>query len=446
MDLLHCHDVDPTAYIGYSRNANKFSGAQRYNKLRIKYRPLIRIIDGLTALGCVEGVKGFQDRKRGLSRQARMRATTKLIDLLKDSHRVTLPMVSRVENTETIVLRDENKNNIDYKETTSTTRMRAMVERYNKWLSRTYVDVTLKGYNGRRPLNIDLNRNNVHRVFNNGTFKEGGRFHGGWWQNIPRELRKRITIQDKPTVEVDYSAMHIVILYAIEGIDYFDKNDGDPYLIEGFKNDDKHRALFKLMLLTCLNASSKTSAKQAIRHEMREKPTDYPDGVDLDAAIKAFEVKHAPIAGHFYSGIGNRLQYYDSVVAEKVIDHFTGEGSVGIAPLVVHDSFIVRRGLEDELREVMEESLRNVLKNEIGGKAATITPKLKAKTWEVHEIDGAKIEAMGLEEILGNYKGSDLYDQEQSDRRTEWNETKRYPPAVFEPIEQGSTDSTKDRS
>lgn len=446
MDLLHCNDVDPVAFVGYSRNANKFSTEQRYNKLRIKYRALIRVIDGLTNLGYVEGVKGFRDPRSGISRQARMRATSKLLDVLADKYHVIPTMISRAKDVESIVMRDKDKNETSYKDTSRIAKMRAVVDRYNNCLDRTYADIRLRGYEGRRALHIDLNRNKVRRIFNNNSWKQGGRFHGGWWQNIPRELRLRITMQDKPTVEVDYSAMHIVILFAMEGIDYFDTNDGDPYLIDEFPNDAKHRALFKLVLLTCLNASSKTSAKQAIRHEMRETPDDYPDSVDLDTAIKAFEVKHAPIAGHFYSGIGNKLQYYDSVVAEKVIEYFTEEGSVGIAPLVVHDSFIVRRGLEDELRDVMEESLRHVLKNEIGGKAAAITPRLKTKTWEIHDIDSDQVEAMGLIEILKNYDESDLHDKDQIDRRKRWNETKRYPPVVFEPIEERQEGSDMDRS
>ena len=437
MDLLHCYENDPEAYIGYARNANKYSGPERYNKLHIKYRPLIRVIDGLTALGYIEGVKGFRDPRSGVSRQARMRATPKLITKLKSRHHITGSMVTRHEGEEVIILKDkEGKEDLGYKETPKIRKMRALVERYNKALARTYIDVTLKGYSGTEPLRIDLNHTRVRRIFNNASLTQGGRFHGSWWQYVPRELRKRITIQGKPTVEIDYSGMHIVILYAKEGIDYFDAAIGDPYEIPGFSNDEKHRNLFKLMLLTVLNCKSPEEARRAVQWEINKNKDDFPVGVNLTAAIAAFEVKHADIRKYFYSGIGIKLQYYDSLVVEQVVDYFIREGSLGIPPLIIHDSFIVRRELADELEQVMNEALIDVLKNKVGGKAATITPKLKNKMWSIHDRDPSASTDKGLIEALQEYKDSDLSDPEQAHRRSEFEETKRYPVAVYRPPEE----------
>ena len=42
----------------------------------------------------------------------------------------------------------------------------------------------LKRDSNRTP--IDVTQKRLRRIFNNGSFQQGGRFYGGWWQNIPK--------------------------------------------------------------------------------------------------------------------------------------------------------------------------------------------------------------------------------------------------------------------
>ena len=62
MDLYHNHLAFPGAYTAYSRNRSSYGGPSRYNKLHIKYRPLMHVIDGLEELGYIDNAKGFFDR------------------------------------------------------------------------------------------------------------------------------------------------------------------------------------------------------------------------------------------------------------------------------------------------------------------------------------------------------------------------------------------------
>jgi hypothetical protein len=50
---------------------------------------------------------------------------------------------------------------------------------------------------------------------------------------------------------------------------------------------------------------------------------------------------HEPIAHHFYTGVGLRLQRLDSDIAEKILLHFAQSG---IAILPLHDSFLMHNG------------------------------------------------------------------------------------------------------
>ena len=72
---------------------------------------------------------------------------------------------------------------------------------------------------------VNLANRSLYRVFTDTSFTRGGRFYGGWWQNIPSRLRPFITINGKETVELDYSSMHPRMLYAHIGMECPD----EPY-------------------------------------------------------------------------------------------------------------------------------------------------------------------------------------------------------------------------
>ena len=59
---------------------------------------------------------------------------------------------------------------------------------------------------------VNLSKRTLRRVFGRGSFERGGRFYGGWWQNIPSAYRSVISINGKPTIEMDYSQYHPNIL------------------------------------------------------------------------------------------------------------------------------------------------------------------------------------------------------------------------------------------
>jgi hypothetical protein len=253
---------------------------------------------------------------------------------------------------ESIILRDQNNDDVEYTDTDKTNLMRENLRIINDRLvsTRISLEITNEQFDeleaqvfsesnpNREPRIIDFTKKRLHRVFNN-SFELGGRFYGGWWQNIPRDYRKYIEINRKPTVEIDYSGHHIRILYAGEDLEPPD----DPYDLEEFKRDDQKKAL-----LIILNALNKNSAIKAIQRE----------GIsEAGMLIDSLEIRHGPISKYFYTGEGIRLQYVDSVVAEQIMLTMLKHGAT---VLPVHDSFIVRNSYEPELKEVMEETFESI--------------------------------------------------------------------------------------
>ena len=107
---------------------------------------------------------------------------------------------------------------------------------YNGLLNRSHIDIgTLDEPRYQRTtddgrtqiININQGRHCVRRVFSRGSFECNGRYYGGWWQSCPKAYRKHIRINRQPTIEVDYSAMHPMILSAEKGIQL----EEDPYTL-----------------------------------------------------------------------------------------------------------------------------------------------------------------------------------------------------------------------
>jgi hypothetical protein len=106
--------------------------------------------------------------------------------------------------------------------------------------------------------------NFLHRVFNNGTFSQGGRFYGGFHLELLRNLRKRIRINGEPVVEPDFSALHIRMLYHLEGIDYRE----DPYI--ALCDSHEERKVFKIIFLVAINAETERKGIYGIQKELEE--------------------------------------------------------------------------------------------------------------------------------------------------------------------------------
>jgi hypothetical protein len=397
-------------YVSYSRNRNDYKKGSRYSSLHFGYRNTIKTIDYLKKNQYIEDTKGLWREKN--PRQSRMRATPKLITLIKDTYKVATPMIKGDEKKEIIILKGEkdkkgNAEKIDYVDTEETIQMRKNLKLINRNLQKHAIllslpDTKLKEIIARLRKNsnkgqIDFTDKRLHRTFNNGSFHEGGRFYGGWWQNIPREYRKFIRINDKDVVELDYSGLHINMLYAMEKSPI---PEGDVYHLEGYSNTNTFRKFVKQLLQAFLNASSREEAWKAINGSVhRKNELELPDEIpstkekDIFPLMDAFELKHEKIKHYFCTGKGINLQNLDSQMAEKVLLKFS---AMGYAILPMHDSFIIHHGLEEELRKAMEDAFFELfgVKCKVNLKYNSILKRRKI------EKEGPKICETPLKELL----------------------------------------------
>ena len=378
LDLYVAWSADPALKISYSRNVNDYKAGNIYNELRIS-KLTIDVVDQLQKVGLIEVAIGFKDRETNIGRLSRMWPRERLIEMFK-SAKFSVFDVASANDRLPIELRNENKEPIEFKIKKELEASIKLLSTYNEILQRHHISVP---YLESKAIDVDMNHGDktgyvlvtqaekfVYRVFNNSSFQRGGRFYGGWWNTCPRDMRDDILIDNEITLEIDYSSLHPTMLYAYEGIDYWSQIGADPYQIDEVsfqKNPNALRALAKDVLLILFNVEDEKSLPAAFRKgALKGSNEKNLKDAQIYEIIEQLRILHEPIQEHFCTGIGLSLQNDDSKIAESVLQHFVGRGE---PILLVHDSFVVREYLHEELELVMERAYRQIMGQEYRSKA-----------------------------------------------------------------------------
>jgi hypothetical protein len=393
MNLYWAHHLSPDRWIGASRNNNCYGIPFKYNVQRIEVHPLKKVVDGLLAHKYIVMQRGYFDKNLKEGKCTRIQATAKLINLLQNEYNFDIDIIGRHPDEEVIFLKNEDKKVIIYDSDHNTDKMRTFLNQYNEFIQKTYIDIDYMGFIHKRTLSynqmifvdklpthlhFDMTKKKMKRVFNNGSFKEGGRFYGGFWTEMPSQLRLRLIIECQKVVECDYSGIHIMLLYNEVGIDYALKQQ-DPYEIPGYPKTKQYRNMFKKLLLSTINAQTRELAKKALQEDINYNPTDYPEEIpDLLKVIDDFCEHHEPIKKYLCSGEGLRLMYKDSQIAELVLKAMMIK-SIPVLP--VHDSFICPKLYADDLIEVMTMAYKKVTGKSLTNTTYTVNIK-DADEWD----------------------------------------------------------------
>ena len=204
-------------------------------------------------------------------------------------------------------------------------------------------------FNGKHDVSINGKQleTDVAAVYCRDDFGKGGRLYSGknGYQGLKSEQRKKIKIDGKKTVELDYSAYHPHLLYAIKGIQL----NNDPYSFYGDRNTAKKA------LNIAINAKNE---KECIYAIMEATNLNQDQTKDL---MKKMNQHHAEIQEYFYSDSGVILQNIDSQLAIKIVEAMQKKG---IPCLPVHDSFICpeseKKTLYFEMNEIFKSEMNGI--------------------------------------------------------------------------------------
>ena len=345
-------------------------------------------------------------REEGKGEQTRIKPSTKFIEWFEIDLQTLPKQIVAFEDTNPIIYQQVTKKKnskgkpvktkkvIPYDDTPNTIEMRKNINIINDCLKRHWSDLELtdiKWEELQTSLLSDkkydytpilLHKQTIKRIFNDKDFSQGGRFYGGWWQNIPSPYRALITIDGSYTNEFDFGRLHPTMMYAEAKATC----EGDAYDIGiNIKHRDTIKELFNAMV------------------QMQEF-TDNPPRVKFSQTGKTWKQlrdmilkRHEPIRHMFFCGMGNNLQYRDSIIAEQVMLHFA-KNDIPVLP--VHDSFIITAGLFIDLLEVMEKEFKKQIGVPIDIRSAEKSARVRNRG------DGSDIEHILNEmEEFGNWTG-----------------------------------------
>ncbi len=428
VNLYHTYLQDSSRWVSCSRNKNMYVKGSKYKtKFKLSHEYSVnKVLKFLLENQYIEQSPFIHHPDPTKSRQTRIRATEKLIDLIRrhgepeKSPQDSLPegpeecereveddWEGEYEGQDTIVVKglkpppryvtrvvNEVKTKIRIKpkrkicktpDTPLVRKMRENLQKINALMERTEIALDI-GKRELKKLNerlaggkdsgtraIDFTRKRLYRVFMDRRLDRGGRFYGPWYQGIPEEYRAKILINGNPTLEIDYSGYHPRILYALKVLPFPE----DPYSLEGYPQTEEMRSFLKRMLLSIVNAKNEKDAIAAIRGQRYK---DFKKAKRLGTEIKPLGIepltddrlrevmgklmeRHKPIEEFFYSEMGSYLQWLDSQIAEAIMLYFADNFDQPCLP--IHDSFIVDFRLSSFLRDIMLNSFEQALQQKI---------------------------------------------------------------------------------
>jgi bifunctional DNA-binding transcriptional regulator/antitoxin component of YhaV-PrlF toxin-antitoxin module len=313
------------------------------------------VFNVMLQLGWIEAVKGTEQSKK----YTRISACGLLLSKFKEIGLIWFEQ-QKIADYKTVLLRDVVRDAggkvIRDKKTRKTSkyfvatpksgevdRMKVNLNKINSFLAKQCITIDLDDEQLSSLMN-ELNSSNqsvslfnvqLVRIFSRGSMDKGGRFYRGWWQTIPSKYRPLIRINDKKTVEIDYSSIGLRILYAKVGKELPVERDlYDIGLNNWIPFKDERRPIVKKVFNTLINDEDSVFL-------LNEKLL----GISLEEFLNRVELHHEPIYHLLRTEAGLQSQKVDSDVAEQVMLELIDEG---IPVLPIHDSFIVPAGFDIE--------------------------------------------------------------------------------------------------
>jgi hypothetical protein len=348
--LAGMHNADARVY--YSRDTAHYARVRRWVPKSYTRTVVLAVVDELTAAGIVD-----HERVRPSPRAAR-RSTVSLRPTLGDLGLVGVADLAR-QAYEPIILKDEHGRRMAYRANNFTRAIREDVLEQNELLRTTvvmldHVDWALDNHGlYRNDANRVVNptRLELHRVYNNGDWEQGGRWYGGWWQGLGSQHRASLRIGGSCVVEEDFAACHLRLAYAMAKMPV---PPGDPYQIDELEHlvggGKPARKLCKIAFQILLNSNSAPQARGAVAALIGDMQLD----VKPCTVVQALKSRYCPLRRLWHRGQGLFLQRCDGDIAAKVMRQLRSEG---VPSLAIHDSFVVPAKAQRLLQAAMADAM-----------------------------------------------------------------------------------------
>ena len=310
-------------------------------------RSFPRMLDALCDLGFTRETKGKFSGFPGQSKRTTVRAGPKLIELIKKQN-VTLEDLDAGQGQEIIILSrpkhghwDEGER-INYEDTENTRRFRKELQSINAWLAKA--DISFDANASSHP--VDVHARQLRRQFTLGRFDRGGRLFGGFWENLPKPVRRQgIRIDAERVIGLDYSQLNPLLACHVAEAE---PSPGDAYSLPGLENyRDGVKKVFNAMLFKHpVDSLPKGSRKL------------FPRRVKCEDVTEAILKRHPMLKGVLSSPeTGHQLQFLESEIMMRVLRQCQKRN---IIALPVFDCVVVKASAESVVREIMSREFKAI--------------------------------------------------------------------------------------
>ena len=289
-------------YTALPRGTQSFEQGSYWNSCGLTFKLTVAALDRLVELGLVFQMKGVYNGPRGFSRLTRIFGTDKLAQKVDAQKIADTVDFAWDEDSAKVILTDfpykSDSLRDDHPDVIRVTRINNFLKHHH-WQQRGPIRVMYKQgpvYSGR-----------VYTRF----------------QNMPKEMRAKMRIDGRDTVELDYKSNHLMMLIAM----LEQPLPADPYL-EIASKSGSNRDQVKAFITASLGADSEVRAFNSLKSKRFNR--------DLFNRIKGATTelyKGVPL----FTGIGVMLQSLEGQIA---LDIMVAGATDGRVVLPVHDSFI----------------------------------------------------------------------------------------------------------
>ena len=218
LDLLVAWKTDPELCIGVPMSSNGWDTSSRYNALRLS-KKIISLVRRAHQVGLIDVANGSYAGPYGpANRNTRIRAAAPLKEMFAEVS-IDLSDVRRHPDQECIVLKQADSL-VEYEDTDDTRAMRVRLRAYNAMLKQTFIDIpsleqpiierqitTGPDAGQVERVTISDDQKFVRRIFSRGRWDMNGRFYGPWWQQVGKDWRSQIFINDQAIRRTQCSAL-----------------------------------------------------------------------------------------------------------------------------------------------------------------------------------------------------------------------------------------------
>lgn len=342
-NLIVAYARSPKTLLNVPLSNNMLKGSPRYRPAIYgkHFRDLIMLLANLRFIEIV--TKGHNVRKWRRREITTIRPTRNLLKAFPPIANAPAPSAfDRVDPTETIVLKDSERNFLNYSETTETRRWRDEMQTINAYLRYASIcAVSNDGLIDEDGFTIRPDARTLRRIYNNADWTQGGRLYDGWWQSMKRELRLHlIRIDGETTANVDFSQFNLRLAYALAKTK---PPKGDLYDVTGRDARGPKWSALREGRKKLTNAMINRSTPLArwpgkTPEERRDLAASFPPGTTARTATSDIRAKHSSIADYFESACGLGFMRIESDILVATLLSLMKRG---ITALPVHDAVLV---------------------------------------------------------------------------------------------------------